>query len=139
VLQLPLPEPRRGTGIAKPKSAEVSPPPLPVSAGFDEPIVEVQDSVVYAFKSDPERRITITITHRTHDPDRGYLAKGHPLVQELLGAQLGDEVEVPVGTGKKLIVVLEIIKAGQEPSGAGPTVGIPVGLTAAPASQHYQT
>jgi hypothetical protein len=114
VLRLPLPEPRRGTDAAKPKSFHTASSPPPTrSADPDEPVVEVQDCVVYSLKRDPERPITITITHRTHDPDRGYLAKGHPLVKELLGAKKGDEIEVPIGGTKSSIVVLEIIKPGK--------------------------
>jgi hypothetical protein len=94
----------------------ITAPPPPVPQG--KLVVEVQDSIVYVLKSDPKRRITITITHRTHDPGRGHLPKGHPLVQELLGAQEGEEVMVPIGGDVKPIIVLEIIKPGQTKSEA---------------------
>jgi hypothetical protein len=71
--------------------------------------VEVGDSVSY-YLGDEGRKITITITHRTHDPDNGLLTKNHPLVTQIMGAELGETLEVHVANARKKLVVAEIVK-----------------------------
>ena len=70
--------------------------------------IRVGDCVTYAFANDHERPITVTITENRNDPDHGFLPKGHPTVQQMLGYVVGSEIEITIANRSRYIRILKV-------------------------------
>jgi hypothetical protein len=64
--------------------------------------------VTYAFANELERPITVTITENRNDPDHGFLPKGHPTVEQILGYGEGSEIEVTMANRSRYIRILKV-------------------------------
>jgi hypothetical protein len=84
-------------------AASMRPPVANVDIG-----IRVGDCVTYAFANELERPITVTITENRNDPDHGFLPKGHPTVEQILGYGEGSEIEVTMANRSRYIRILKV-------------------------------
>ena len=117
----------------EPKSPEVAPAPTeavvlplvkeetpsapqPAAASQDVRIrdsdlgIGVGDTVRVKYLTDDQKALQITISKTKSDPSAGVIYYENPIAKALLGAEVGDEVEVLVGSYVKPAVVERIIK-----------------------------
>ena len=82
---------------------------------FIEPDVSVcvGDRVVIRYNDDPDRRLTVFLSDTTNDPSNGIVHFDEPLGEAVIGAAVGDEIEVQISGNIRVAVVEEISK---EPS-----------------------
>jgi hypothetical protein len=80
--------------------------------------VEIGDTVRVRYLTEDKRTIRIKISRTESDPARGIVHHSTPIASALLGAELGDEVEVLVGSYIRPAVVEVISKNGYEANAA---------------------
>lgn len=73
--------------------------------------VRVNDTVTYCFIGADNELKMVQIVTGPNQPSMGIINANAPLAKALIGAEVGDEVEVRLPSGPKLIRVLEIDKA----------------------------
>jgi transcription elongation GreA/GreB family factor len=71
--------------------------------------VAVGDKVVLLF-SDDNKRISARLSEGTNDLEKGQLSVSSPLGQAILGAEEGDEVELPLENGRQRKVLIESVE-----------------------------
>jgi very-short-patch-repair endonuclease len=69
----------------------------------------VGDKVVLLF-SDDNKRISARLSEGTNDLEKGRLSVSSPLGQAILGAEEGDEVELPLENGRQRKVLIESVE-----------------------------
>jgi very-short-patch-repair endonuclease len=120
----PPPEPKRAeTHVAPTREALVVPlfkdekasEPKPVavemlSSSQNEGGVAVGDTVRVKYLTEDQKTLQITISKKKSDPSLGIVYYETPLARALLGAEIGDEVEVLVGSYVKPAIVEQIVK-----------------------------
>jgi len=79
-----------------------------------EEIVALGDRVLIAYANPARQYMTITLTDGPSDHDNGIYSVGDTVASLLIGAQVGDELELPIDGGKPIVTILEIQKP--EPS-----------------------
>jgi very-short-patch-repair endonuclease len=67
------------------------------------------DKVVLVFADDP-KRISARLTEGANDLEKGRLAVSSPLGKSILGAEEGDEVELPLENGRQRRVLIESVE-----------------------------
>jgi len=67
------------------------------------------DKVVLLF-SDDQKRISARLSEGVNDIEKGRLAGGSPLGRAILGAEEGDEVELPLENGRQRKVLIESVE-----------------------------
>jgi very-short-patch-repair endonuclease len=72
--------------------------------------ISVGDTVRIKYLSDDQKTLQITISKTQSDPSQGIVNHETPVAKALLGAEVGDEVEVLVGSYVKTAVVERVIK-----------------------------
>src|SRR6516165_2575936 len=72
--------------------------------------IGVGDTVRVKYLTDDQKALQITISKTKSDPSAGVIYYENPIAKALLGAEVGDEVEVLVGSYVKPAVVERIIK-----------------------------
>ncbi len=87
---------------------------VPAAAG-----IAVGDKVVLLF-SDDNKRISVRLSERTNDLEKGQLSVSSPLGRAILGAEEGDEVELPLENGRQRKVLIESVEKGSESASAPP-------------------
>jgi hypothetical protein len=70
--------------------------------------VEVEDFVTYCYIDDVSQEVGVQIVAGASDPDNGVVNHNTPLAKALLGLCVGDEEEVKLPLGKKIVRVLDI-------------------------------
>jgi very-short-patch-repair endonuclease len=78
--------------------------------------IRANDTVVYCFLDAENDFKTVQIVTGPNQPSMGIINVNAPLAKALIGAEVGDEVEVRLPTGIKVARVLEIEKAEQVPT-----------------------
>jgi hypothetical protein len=73
--------------------------------------IAVGDTVRMKYLADDRKTLEITISKTKSDPSQGIVYFETPIAKALLGAEVGDEVEVLVGSYVKPAVVERIIRA----------------------------
>jgi very-short-patch-repair endonuclease len=73
--------------------------------------VAVGDTVRVKYLNEDQKTLQITISNKKSDPSLGIVYYETPLARALLGAEIGDEVEVLVGSYVKPAIVEQILKA----------------------------
>ncbi len=111
--------------IVEPVSAQAG--PQPDSDGIDLSGVAVEgahesasapagiglgDKVVLIF-SDDQKRISVRLSESSNDLEKGRLSGSSPLGKALLGAEEGDEVELPLENGRQRKVLIESVEKGE--------------------------
>jgi very-short-patch-repair endonuclease len=81
----------------------------PAAAG-----IGLGDKVVLVF-SDNQKRISVRLSEAGGDLEKGQLAIGSPLGKAILGADEGDEVELPLENERHRKVLIEGVEKGQAP------------------------
>jgi hypothetical protein len=81
---------------------------VPAPASAEDSRIRVGDCVTYAFASELERPVTVTITENRNDPDHGFLPQGHPTVQQILGYVEGSEIEITIANRSRFIRILKV-------------------------------
>jgi Transcription elongation factor, GreA/GreB, C-term len=93
---------------------EPAPPASTVNQGRrsaeSDPGIAVGDTVRMKYLTDDRRTLQITISKSKSDPSRGVVYHETPVAKALLGAEVGDEVEVLVGSCVRPAVVERIVK-----------------------------
>jgi len=82
----------------------------------DDRRVEVGDTVKFRYLTDDKRTINVTISKAQSDTSRGIIHHRTPVAAALLGAEVGDEVEVLVGSYIRPAIVERISKGNMESS-----------------------
>jgi hypothetical protein len=72
--------------------------------------IAVGDTVRIKYLTDDQKTLQITISKTQSDPSQGIVNHETPVAKALLGAEMGDEVEVLVGSYAKPAVVERVIK-----------------------------
>jgi very-short-patch-repair endonuclease len=72
--------------------------------------IAVGDTIRMKYLTDDQKTLQITISRAKSDPSRGIVNHETPVAKALLGAEVGEEVEVLVGSYVKPAVVERIIK-----------------------------
>lgn len=75
--------------------------------------IRADDTVVYCFTDKEDQIKTVQIVTSPNQPDMGIISANSPIARALIGAEVGDEVEVHLPTGVRTLRVLEIEKAQQ--------------------------
>ena len=70
------------------------------------------DKVVLIF-SDDQKRISVRLSESSNDLEKGRLSASSPLGKALLGAEEGDEVELPLENGRQRKVLIESVERGE--------------------------
>ena len=73
-------------------------------------IVEAGDRVLIVYNDEPSLRHTIKISTSKHDPDMKIIHRSKPLAMALMDAELHEEVEIPAGSGTRIVTILGIEK-----------------------------
>ena len=60
--------------------------------------------------ADDHKRISARLTEGADDLEKGRLSVGSPLGKSILGAEEGDEVELPLENGKQRKVLIESVE-----------------------------
>jgi hypothetical protein len=76
--------------------------------------VEVGDTVRVRYLTDDKRIIKITISNTQSDPSHGIVHHRTPVASALLGAEVGDEVEILVGSYIRPAIIEDISKSNGE-------------------------
>jgi very-short-patch-repair endonuclease len=92
--------------------------------------IAIGDKVVLLF-SDDQKRISARLTEGSNDLEKGRLSVTSPLGQAILGAEEGDEVELPLENGRQRKALIESIEKSPAPVSVAPTVGAPTESAAA--------
>jgi very-short-patch-repair endonuclease len=71
--------------------------------------IAVSDKVILFF-SDDQRRISGRLTEGSNDLQRGLFSVTSPLGQAILGAEEGDEIELPLENGRQRKVLIETVE-----------------------------
>jgi very-short-patch-repair endonuclease len=74
--------------------------------------IRANDTVVYCFLDAENDLKTVQIVLGPNQPSMGIINVNAPLAKALIGAEVGDEIDVKLPTGSKTARVLEIEKAG---------------------------
>ena len=90
---------------------EVGSPTTESPEPTDPSLVQMNDTVIYVFTNNPDRRISVTVTDNRYDPATATLPHGHPLARALLGVRKGSTINVPAGGKARSVVIVDIIKA----------------------------
>ena len=69
------------------------------------------DKVVLIF-SDDQKRISARLSESSNDLEKGRLSASSPLGKAILGAEEGDEVELPLENGRQRKVLIESVEKG---------------------------
>ena len=85
--------------------------------------IAIGDKVVLLF-SDDQKRISARLTEGSNDLAKGRLSVASPLGQAILGAEEGDEVELPLENGRQRKALIESIEKSPAPVSVAPTVEI---------------
>src|SRR5262249_48638514 len=72
--------------------------------------IAIGDTVRIKYVTDDRKTLQITISRAKSDPSHGIIHFETPVAQALLGAEVGDEVEVLVGSYVRRAIVERIIK-----------------------------
>jgi len=73
--------------------------------------VRVNDTVTYCFIGAEKEMKTVQIVKGSNQPSMGIINVNAPLARALIGAEVGDEVDVRLPTGQRVARILEIEKA----------------------------
>src|SRR5207244_1309631 len=71
--------------------------------------VAIGDKVVLLF-SDNQKRVSVRLTEGSNDLEKGRLSVASPLGQTVLGAEEGDEVELPLESGHHRKALIESVE-----------------------------
>ena len=77
---------------------------VPAAAG-----IGLGDKVVLVF-SDDQKRVSVRLSEGGNDVEKGRLAMGSPLGRAILGAEEGDELELPLENGRQRKVLIESVE-----------------------------
>jgi very-short-patch-repair endonuclease len=106
--------PAAASTVGRPVLAAVNDPPAdavpPAPQGVAGDIVEVGDTVIVRFADDNHVR-WFRLSPDSHDPGRGDVGPGQPIVRALLGTAIEEEVELDVGGRPRRVIVEKITKA----------------------------
>jgi very-short-patch-repair endonuclease len=69
------------------------------------------DKVVLIF-SDDQKRMSVRLSESSNDLEKGRLSTSSPLGKAILGAEEGDEVELPLENGRRRKVLIESVEKG---------------------------
>ena len=69
------------------------------------------DKVVLVF-ADDQKRISVRLSEGGNDLEKGRLSASSPLGKAILGAEEGDEVELPLENGRQRKVLIESVEKG---------------------------
>ena len=97
----------------------------PVATG-----IALGDKVVLLY-SDDQKRISVRLTDGINDLDKGRLSITSPLGKTILGAEEGDEVELPLENGRQRKVLIESVEKNPDTFSASPVVEIQIDSSAA--------
>ena len=100
-------------------------PLAPVATG-----IALGDKVVLLY-SDDQKRISVRLTEGINDLDKGRLSITSPLGKAILGAEEGDEVELPLENGRQRKVLIESVEKNPDTFSASPVVEIQIDSSAA--------
>jgi very-short-patch-repair endonuclease len=93
------------------KPSELKPAAVQIMGGTQQDGgIAVGDTVRVKYLTDDRKTVQITISKKKSDPSLGVVHHETPIARALLGAEVGDEVEVLVGSYVKPAVVEHIIK-----------------------------
>jgi very-short-patch-repair endonuclease len=81
--------------------------------------IAIGDKVVLLF-SDDQRRMSVRLTEAGNDLEKGRLSVTSPLGQVILGAEEGDEVELPPENGRQRKALIESVQKRPAPPGVAP-------------------
>jgi very-short-patch-repair endonuclease/DNA polymerase III delta prime subunit len=84
---------------------------VPATTATKTVCVRVNDTVSYCFVGAENEVKTVQIVTGPNQPSMGIINVNAPLAKALTGAEVGDEVEVRLPTGTRMVRVLEIEKA----------------------------
>jgi transcription elongation GreA/GreB family factor len=73
--------------------------------------IELGDKVVLVF-ADDQKRLSVRLSESGNDPEKGRLSASSPLGKAILGAEEGDEVELPLENGRQRKVLIERVEKG---------------------------
>ncbi len=73
------------------------------------------DKVVLIF-SDDQKRISVRLSEGRHDLEKGSLSVSSPLGKAILGAEEGEEVDLPLDNGRQRKALIESVEKGELPS-----------------------
>jgi hypothetical protein len=73
------------------------------------------DKVVLVF-ADDQKRISVRVSEGANDPEKGRLSATSPLGKAILGAEEGDEVELPLENGRQRKVLVETVEKAVPPA-----------------------
>jgi very-short-patch-repair endonuclease len=71
--------------------------------------IEPGDKVVLVF-ADDQKRISVRLSESSNDLDKGRLSATSPLGKAILGAEEGDEIELPLESGRQRRVLIESVE-----------------------------
>src|SRR5262249_44342808 len=92
---------------SEPKPAAAQIPAVPQTGSG----VAVGDTVRVKYLTEDRKTAQITISKKKSDPSLGIVYYETPIARALLGAEVGDEVEVLVGSYVKPAIIEQIIKS----------------------------
>lgn len=74
--------------------------------------VEVGDQVRVRYLTGGDVTVLVKISDRFNDPNNGVVIAHEPLAKAILGAEVGDEIEILVGRYVRKAVIEDVSKAG---------------------------
>jgi very-short-patch-repair endonuclease len=77
--------------------------------------IELGDKVVLVF-ADDQKRISVRVSEGANDLEKGRLSATSPLGKAILGAEEGDEVELPLENGRQRKVLVESVEKAAPPA-----------------------
>jgi hypothetical protein len=92
--------------------------------------IAIGDKVVLLF-SDDNKRISGRVSEGTNDLEKGRLSVTSPLGRAILGAEEGDEVELPLENGRQRKVLIESVEKTPQSASAPPIADAETGGTVA--------
>jgi very-short-patch-repair endonuclease len=79
--------------------------------------IAIGDKIVLLF-SDDQKRVSARLIEGSNDLDKGRLSVASPLGRAILGAEEGDEVELPLANGRQRKALIETVEKSIAPTGA---------------------
>jgi transcription elongation GreA/GreB family factor len=76
-------------------------------------VVEVGDTIVYIDEQEPDLELQAMITNGSSNPDLGTINSYTPIAQAMIGASVGEVIEVKLPIGRKYLRIIEIKKGGK--------------------------